>query len=808
MPRLPLTAAWRARSDLVLPYVQTEVDEFDYRVLDIANDLRSGICLVRLAQTLTGDWNLRSVVSVRGDGSPPKLRVPADGAAGKMDNCTLALHLFSAHGTMRRRRVRCRHSGSSLIRDANAGVQFAGSRSGITGADLAFSHREKTLMLLWNAAYYLRLQRILQITRLRSEIALVCGRTGHALPTPGRTPSGALETMYYGNEELGLLLRWCAAVCAYYGVCVKNFTSSFADGRALCFLISFYAPELLPASAVQQETTWVTAGTHAGDDVLDSGLQPTVSRHDDEASDADRGHAMAADAVTTITEPAQARNWSATYSPGNGRLGGRVYERRQRHERQNHALVVAAARILGGIPLVLGDPDGIDIGRVPDERLIAIFVGHLCARLMSLDAGRRWVQAAQLIQVRWRAHRARLQAMGAGVATVALEPPATQPTTPSGAVSSDGAEAQAAIALQSAWRGLAARRLVASMRQSRRAQVIARIAQRARTELAAIRLQWAVRRWQARRAATGRFEAAVTIQRWIRRRQRQLHRLRVERAVRLIQRIWRGWRVRVSVAAPGSVLDGSAIARSREAIRRAQRNWRADRTLGAILAAELDRLLLLPAASSAAPADLTVDAVAARAAALEAAYNACVRIEDVTHWCRECRAAMVQRLGAVDKIADAIKMSSRSAMSVQLLSVALCILRHLADSDETVASVFAEHALDAVVDIVEFYRDKTELVQRAVQLLTHLCASGLPRRAVEDAARSREFRKMPDLVKRIRSVYALLVKKRKAYQRMELMLVTTNGHGQAATGTRNIPTAAAVFASLLHDMDALLAILR
>ena len=48
-----------------------------------------------------------------------------------------------------------------------------------------------------------------------------------------------------GDEELlSALLVWCQAVCHGYGVPVRNFTTSFADGRALCLLLHYYHPRV------------------------------------------------------------------------------------------------------------------------------------------------------------------------------------------------------------------------------------------------------------------------------------------------------------------------------------------------------------------------------------------------------------------------------------------------------------------------------------------------------------------------------------------------------------------------------------
>lgn len=61
--------------------------------------------------------------------------------------------------------------------------------------------------------------------------------------------SGGGGSVYGGvttdnKELLAALLVWCQAVCHGYGVPVRNFTTSFADGRALCLLLHYYHPRV------------------------------------------------------------------------------------------------------------------------------------------------------------------------------------------------------------------------------------------------------------------------------------------------------------------------------------------------------------------------------------------------------------------------------------------------------------------------------------------------------------------------------------------------------------------------------------
>ena len=62
-----------------------------------------------------------------------------------------------------------------------------------------------------------------------------------------------------GNRELlSALLAWCQAVCHGYGVPVRNFTTSFADGRVLCLLLHYYHPSVRGRGG---STSWEGMGT-------------------------------------------------------------------------------------------------------------------------------------------------------------------------------------------------------------------------------------------------------------------------------------------------------------------------------------------------------------------------------------------------------------------------------------------------------------------------------------------------------------------------------------------------------------------
>ena len=50
--------------------------------------------------------------------------------------------------------------------------------------------------------------------------------------------TAADRELLQADVRLGLLLQWAQAVCSLQGLKVLDLSTSFADGRALCFLVS------------------------------------------------------------------------------------------------------------------------------------------------------------------------------------------------------------------------------------------------------------------------------------------------------------------------------------------------------------------------------------------------------------------------------------------------------------------------------------------------------------------------------------------------------------------------------------------
>lgn len=70
---------------------------------------------------------------------------------------------------------------------------------------------------------------------LRREVQRISAHNKRQGRTPG--PEASL-TAPIADERLGLVMQWVQALCCHFDLPVLNFTTSFADGRALCLMVN------------------------------------------------------------------------------------------------------------------------------------------------------------------------------------------------------------------------------------------------------------------------------------------------------------------------------------------------------------------------------------------------------------------------------------------------------------------------------------------------------------------------------------------------------------------------------------------
>ena len=175
------------------------------------------------------------------------------------------------------------------------GVSAASGPSAVSAHDVVDGNREGTLRLVWSILTRYALATLLDRDALAREVeGLVAaereGRQRQSEWSPVRLSRGAgamvepaaaggkghpplempdVGTMSAKSRGIGggarprrgceryddmvqALLVWCQAVCHRYGVRVVDFTTSFADGRALCLLLHYYDPAVSSGSGNDQ----------------------------------------------------------------------------------------------------------------------------------------------------------------------------------------------------------------------------------------------------------------------------------------------------------------------------------------------------------------------------------------------------------------------------------------------------------------------------------------------------------------------------------------------------------------------------
>jgi hypothetical protein len=65
-------------------------------------------------------------------------------------------------------------------------------------------------------------------------------------------------------ELADALVLWCDAIASRYGVAVFDLTNCLSDGRALCLLIHYYHPAILPTKLIKR-TTKCDSGSISGE---------------------------------------------------------------------------------------------------------------------------------------------------------------------------------------------------------------------------------------------------------------------------------------------------------------------------------------------------------------------------------------------------------------------------------------------------------------------------------------------------------------------------------------------------------------
>ncbi|KAG9860251.1 hypothetical protein KCU77_g4508, partial [Aureobasidium melanogenum] len=233
-------------------HIQEPLEEYTYRIDNLAVDLRDGVLLTHFVELLLypsrspEDRSDRTITLDLPDGATltsfietnttarvlsQHLKFPCIGKAQKMHNVQVALSALSGARGL-----------------AGTAIET------IKAEDIVNGHREKTLSLLWALVSRWGLGYLVNWDELKKETL----RFSKCSVQPVGINYALNEEQPDANEQGPLLKEWAASVCQQHKVIVTNLTTSFADGRALTAIISTYA-SYVPRTAQKSSDKLSTA---------------------------------------------------------------------------------------------------------------------------------------------------------------------------------------------------------------------------------------------------------------------------------------------------------------------------------------------------------------------------------------------------------------------------------------------------------------------------------------------------------------------------------------------------------------------
>lgn len=184
------------RQGLKVEYKQSTIDELDFRITNLATDLRDGSRLARWTEELLHLPRFELI---------QKLELPAGSRLQKIRNLQRVLGQL-VH----------------LVPDNK-----------VLAHHIVDGYRDRVFLLLWSLVAKSCLDELLPVARVHEEIErlekLRSFSTHVFLPT----------------DLKGSLLIWADLVCRRFGRSIQNWTNSFFDGVVVCMLIHYYHPRLL-----------------------------------------------------------------------------------------------------------------------------------------------------------------------------------------------------------------------------------------------------------------------------------------------------------------------------------------------------------------------------------------------------------------------------------------------------------------------------------------------------------------------------------------------------------------------------------
>ncbi|PYH96384.1 hypothetical protein BO71DRAFT_349254 [Aspergillus ellipticus CBS 707.79] len=203
-----------------LSYKQDPREEYEYRMNNLAVDLRDGVRLTRIVELLLYP-SAPSAEMPSGDHKWPlsqNLKFPCMSRAVKLFNVQVALDALESVKGARR-----------FVKNVRA-------------EDIVDGHREKTIALLWGLVSTLSLSGLVDWAELRKEIQRLKQKAAfqHGYDQEWLQDKQFGETDDEGDEPTSLLKQWALILAQLKGLRLDNLSTSFSDGKIYESIVDEY----------------------------------------------------------------------------------------------------------------------------------------------------------------------------------------------------------------------------------------------------------------------------------------------------------------------------------------------------------------------------------------------------------------------------------------------------------------------------------------------------------------------------------------------------------------------------------------
>ncbi|KAI9724804.1 MAG: hypothetical protein M1812_000080 [Candelaria pacifica] len=221
----------------LVKHVQYPLQEYTYRITNLATDLRDGVRLTRLVELLLYPPSMLAHQKEDITVTMPTGDILTT-STGHKDLWVLSHHLkFPCLG--RAQKV----YNTQIALSALQGVRGVGNMiDGVKAEDIVDGYREKTVGLLWGLVGKWGLETLLDWRELESEIRRL-NKKGEVMIGGDEFDSEDESELEFleGLEKYTFLLKlWAKSVAKLHGLRVANLTTSFADGRIFEKIVDEY----------------------------------------------------------------------------------------------------------------------------------------------------------------------------------------------------------------------------------------------------------------------------------------------------------------------------------------------------------------------------------------------------------------------------------------------------------------------------------------------------------------------------------------------------------------------------------------